>query len=56
MVPPLQGGLLTVILFDLQANLAGAPCPVEPLLPPLVPGPEPDPIQAGPLPPATSQK
>ena len=39
-----------MILFDLQANLAGAPCPVEPLLPPLVPGPEPDPIQAGPLP------
>ena len=45
-----QGGLLTVILFDLQVNLAGAPCPVEPLLPPLAPGPEPDPTQAGPLP------
>ena len=28
-----QGGLLTVILFDLQVNLAGAPCPIYPLLP-----------------------
>ena len=45
-----QGGLLTVIFFDLQVNLAGAPCPTLPLLPPLVPGPEPDPHQAGPLP------
>ena len=23
-----QGGLLTVLLFDLQVNLAGAPCPI----------------------------
>ena len=45
-----QGGLLTVIFFDLQVNLAGAPCPTLTLLPPLVPGPEPDPHQAGPLP------
>ena len=45
-----QGGLLTVILFDLQVNLAGAPCPVVHLLPPLVPGPESDITQAGPLP------
>ena len=39
-----------MIFFDLQVNLAGAPCPTLPLLPPLVPGPEPDPHQAGPLP------
>jgi hypothetical protein len=40
-----------VIFFDLQVNLAGAPCPIALLLPPLVSGPEPDPHQAGPLPP-----
>jgi hypothetical protein len=45
-----QGGLLTVILFDLQANLAGAPCSIPTLLPPCVAGPEPAPQQAGPLP------
>jgi hypothetical protein len=28
-----QGGLLTVILFGLQVNLAGAPCPILSLLP-----------------------
>ena len=27
-----QGGLLTVILFNLQVNLAGVPCPVPSLL------------------------
>ena len=45
-----QGGLLTVIFFDLQVNLAGAKCQVEPLLPPLVQGPECDPQHAAPLP------
>ena len=28
-----QGGLLTVLLFNLQVNLAGAPCPLIPSLP-----------------------
>ena len=46
-----QGGLLTVILFDLQVNLAGFPCPIRTLLLPTHHGPEPDPLQAGPLPP-----
>ena len=46
-----QGGLLTVIFFNLQVNLAGAPCPVIPSLPLLHAGPEPDPLQAGPSPP-----
>ena len=45
-----QGGLLTVILFDLQVNLAGAPCPIPSLLSPCAAGPEPAPQQAGPLP------
>jgi hypothetical protein len=45
-----QGGLLTVILFDLQVNLAGAPCPIISLLPHGTEGPEPAPNQAGPLP------
>ena len=45
-----QGGLLTVLLFDLQVNLAGAPCPILPLLPPDVQGPGIDPHQAGHLP------
>ena len=45
-----QGGLLTVLLFNLQVNLAGAPCPSQPLLPPGVQGPELDPLQAGPQP------
>ena len=45
-----QGGLLTVILFNLQVNLAGLPCRLETWLPPLQQGPEPDPRLAGPLP------
>ena len=45
-----QGGLLTVILFDLQVNLAGAPCPIYPTIPIGTAGPEPDPVQLGPLP------
>ena len=28
-----QGGLLTVLLFNLQVNLAGSPCPITRLLP-----------------------
>ena len=36
-----QGGLLTVLLFDLQVNLAGAPCPLPPSLPLGMFGPEP---------------
>ena len=43
-----QGGLLKVILFDLQVNGAGAPCPLPIMLPPLQAGPEPDPQYAGP--------
>ena len=45
-----QGGLLTVILFNLQVNLAGDPCPVPTLLPVGYAGPEPRPEHAGPLP------
>ena len=46
-----QGGLLTVLLFDLQVNLAGYPCPVQPLSSPSsVHGPPPCPITAEPLP------
>ena len=45
-----QGGLLTVIFFDLQVNLAGDPCPIPSLLSPGAAGPEPAPQQAGPLP------
>ena len=45
-----QGGLLTVILFDLQVALAGAPCQIPALLPPDVSGPELAPHHAGPLP------
>ena len=44
-----QGGLLTVIFFDLQVNRAGAKCPIAPLLPPFE-GPEHGPQQVGPLP------
>ena len=36
-----QSGLLTVIFFDLQVNLAGAPCPRPTLLPKGTIGPEP---------------
>ena len=45
-----QGGLLTVILFNLQANKAGAPCPIPSLLVIGHAGPEPNPQEAGPLP------
>ena len=45
-----QGGLLTVIFFNLQVNLAGAPCPIPSFLPLGTAGPEPVPQQAGPLP------
>ena len=44
-----QGGLLTVLLFNLQVNLAGTPCPILPPLP--VPVPEPCLPLPGPLPP-----
>ena len=46
-----QGGLLTVLLFDLQVNLAGSPCPVPRLLPLHLEGPDPAPILALPPPP-----
>ena len=42
--------VLTVILFDLQINLAGAPCPIYPVLPIGIAGPEPDPHHQAPLP------
>ena len=45
-----QGGLLTVILFNLQVNLAGAPCPIPLFLPVGHAGPELHPQHAGPLP------
>ena len=45
-----QGGLLTVLLFDLQVNLAGYPCPTTPTLPIGTLGPEINPHEAGPLP------
>ena len=35
-----QGGLLTVLLFDLQVNLAGCPCTTLKTLPEGVEGPE----------------
>ena len=40
-----QGGLLTVLLFNLQVNLAGTPCPLHRQLPLGVLGPEPEPQQ-----------
>ena len=43
-----QGGLLTVLLFNLQVNLAGAPCPLFPALPSLLCEPQQQP--QGPLP------
>ena len=46
-----QGGLLTVILFNLQVNKAGAPCTLPSQLLPGHAGPEPAPTQSGPLPP-----
>ena len=45
-----QGGLLTVIFFNLQVNLAGSPCPIASFLPLGYAGPEPDPQHAGPPP------
>ena len=45
-----QGGLLTVIFFNLQANKAGAPCPIPTVLPHDQAGPEPDPADGKPLP------
>ena len=45
-----QGSLLTVIFFDLQVNLAGAPRPIPSLIPLGQEGPDPDPQLAGPLP------
>ena len=51
-----QGGLLTVIFFNLQVNHAGAPCPVPRLLPPAHAGPEPDPQLAAQDQPCHSKK
>ena len=47
-----QGGLLTVIFFDLQVNLAGVPCSLIPLALTTVPEPmqAPQLIPVGPLP------
>ena len=36
-----QGGLISVILFNLQANKAGTPCAQPKTLPPTIEGPEP---------------
>ena len=44
-----QGGLLTVLLFNLQVNVAGAPCPLLKSLPPGIHGPEPQQAVHGPL-------
>ena len=46
-----QGGLLTVLLFDLQVNLAGAPCPIPRSLPPSLEGPDIEPVHGLPPPP-----
>ena len=43
-----QGGLFTVIFFNLQVNLAGLPCPLPTILPVGVLGPEAGPLHAGP--------
>ena len=51
-----QGGLLTVLFFDLQVNLAGAPCPIALTLPVGVLGPEPIQTLLGPLPPCHQLK
>ena len=50
-----QGGLLTVLLFDLQVNLAGAPCRIR-VLPLDVIGPEPEAPHDEELPPATTKR
>ena len=39
-----QGGLITIILFNLQVNKAGSPCPVPRTLDVGVSGPEPNPL------------
>ena len=39
-----------MIFFNLQVNLAGAPCRIAPTLPDGEAGPEPQPEHAGPLP------
>ena len=51
-----QGGLLTVIFFNLQVNKAGRPCAIPAQLMPGHAGPEPDPSLAGPLPPCHVMK
>ena len=51
-----QGGLLTVLFFDLQVNLAGAPCPTARVLPVGVLGPKPAQTLHGPLPPCHQPK
>ena len=51
-----QGGLLTVILFNLQVNFAGAPCPNFTLLPLGTAGPEVNPALLGPRPPCHETK
>ena len=51
-----QGGLLTVIFFNLQVNLAGVPCPLPRSLPVGTLGPEPCHPQPGPLPPCHQNK
>ena len=51
-----QGGLLTVIFFNLQVNLAGVPCPLPRSLPVGTLGPEPCHPQPGPLPPCHQKK
>ena len=51
-----QGGLLTVIFFNLQVNLAGVPCPLPRSLPVGTLGPEPCHPQPGTLPPCHQSK
>ena len=51
-----QGGLLTVIFFNLQVNKAGRPCAIPAQLMPGYAGPEPDPSMIGPLPPCHIKK
>ena len=51
-----QGGLFTVIFFNLQVNLAGVPCPLPTILPVGVQGPEVGPLHAGPLQPCQQKE
>ena len=51
-----QGGLLTVLLFDLQVNLAGAPCPIPRSLPLGLEGPDVEPVLALPPPPCHTKE